>query len=105
MCTVLLQNATNTSIPNYEYMDVRDVFKVIPGCTYKIVVESNPHDGKKNASLMYTVPGKVNTRIITYVRVCTVFRVQADWTFILPSELPAKELRHLPRKMPQRGTT
>jgi hypothetical protein len=34
-----------------------------------------------------------------------VFRVQADWTFILPSELPAKELRHLPRKMPPRGTT
>jgi hypothetical protein len=32
-----------------------------------------------------------------------VFRAQADWTFILPSELPAKELFHLPRKMP-RGT-
>jgi hypothetical protein len=29
-----------------------------------------------------------------------VFRVQADWTFILPSELPTKELRHLSRKMP-----
>jgi hypothetical protein len=29
-----------------------------------------------------------------------VFRAQADWTFILPSELPTKELRHLPRKMP-----
>jgi hypothetical protein len=29
-----------------------------------------------------------------------MFRVQADWTFILPSELPTKELRHLPRKMP-----
>jgi hypothetical protein len=26
-----------------------------------------------------------------------VFRALADWTFILPSELPAKELRHLPR--------
>jgi hypothetical protein len=25
-------------------------------------------------------------------------RAQADWIFILPSELPAKELRHLPRK-------
>jgi hypothetical protein len=34
-----------------------------------------------------------------------VFRVEADWTFILPSELPAKELRHLPGKMPPRGTT
>jgi hypothetical protein len=31
-----------------------------------------------------------------------VFRAQADWTFILLSELPAKELRHLPRKMPPR---
>jgi hypothetical protein len=29
-----------------------------------------------------------------------VFRAQADWTFILLSELPKKELRHLPRKMP-----
>jgi hypothetical protein len=29
-----------------------------------------------------------------------VFRAQADWTFILPSELPMKELRHLLRKMP-----
>jgi hypothetical protein len=29
-----------------------------------------------------------------------VFRAQADWTFILPSELPTKELRYLPRKMP-----
>jgi hypothetical protein len=28
-----------------------------------------------------------------------VFRAQADWTFILPSELPTKELRHLLRKM------
>jgi hypothetical protein len=34
-----------------------------------------------------------------------VFRVQADWTFILQSELPAKELRHLPRKMLLCGTT
>jgi hypothetical protein len=29
-----------------------------------------------------------------------MFRAQADWTFILPSELPTKELRHLPRKIP-----
>jgi hypothetical protein len=28
-----------------------------------------------------------------------MFRAQADWTFILPSELPTKELCHLPRKM------
>jgi hypothetical protein len=34
-----------------------------------------------------------------------VFGAQADWTFILPSELHAKELHHLPRKMPPRGTT
>jgi hypothetical protein len=33
-----------------------------------------------------------------------VFRAQADWTFILRSEFPAKELRHLPRKMLPRGT-
>jgi hypothetical protein len=34
-----------------------------------------------------------------------MFRAQADWTFILPPEFPAKELRHLPRKMPPHGTT
>jgi hypothetical protein len=28
-----------------------------------------------------------------------VFRGQADWTFILPLELPTTELRHSPRKM------
>jgi hypothetical protein len=28
-----------------------------------------------------------------------VFRAQADWKFILPSELPRKVLHHLPRKM------
>jgi hypothetical protein len=27
-----------------------------------------------------------------------VFRAQADWIFIIPSELPVEELRHLPRK-------
>jgi hypothetical protein len=30
----------------------------------------------------------------------SVIRAQDDWTFILPSELPTKVLRHLPRKMP-----
>jgi hypothetical protein len=34
-----------------------------------------------------------------------VFRAQADCTFILPWELSAKELRQLPTKMPQHGTT
>jgi hypothetical protein len=29
-----------------------------------------------------------------------VFRVQADWTFVLPPELSAKKLSQLPRKMP-----
>jgi hypothetical protein len=29
-----------------------------------------------------------------------VFREQAHWTFILPSEIPTKEPRHLPKKMP-----
>jgi hypothetical protein len=33
------------------------------------------------------------------------FRAQADWTFILLLELPAKELCHLPRKMLPHGTT
>jgi hypothetical protein len=42
---------------------------------------------------------------VNILQLYRVFGAQADWTFILPSELPAKELRHLPRKMPPRGTT
>jgi hypothetical protein len=39
--------------------------------------------------------------VFVYCRhIYRVFREQADWTFILSSEL-----RHLPRKMPPRGTT
>jgi hypothetical protein len=34
-----------------------------------------------------------------------VFKEQADWTFILLSELPAKDLCHLPRKMLPRSIT
>jgi hypothetical protein len=33
-----------------------------------------------------------------------MFKAQAYLTFILPSEFPAKDLRHLPRKIPPRGT-
>jgi hypothetical protein len=33
-----------------------------------------------------------------------VFRAQDDWTFILPSELAVKVLRHLPGKMQPRST-
>jgi hypothetical protein len=32
-----------------------------------------------------------------------VFRAQADGTFILPSELPTKELRNLSKIMPQQA--
>jgi hypothetical protein len=41
----------------------------------------------------------------TTTRKYRMFTAQADWALILPSELPAKELRHLPRKIPPRGTT
>jgi hypothetical protein len=33
-----------------------------------------------------------------------VLRAQADWTFILPSELPAKVLRYSTRKMPPQAS-
>ncbi|KAJ4432057.1 hypothetical protein ANN_20671 [Periplaneta americana] len=55
------KNATNTSIP--DYIDVVNDFWVSPGCTYKIVVESNPHDGKTNTSLKYTVPEYVIRKV------------------------------------------
>jgi hypothetical protein len=48
---------------------------------------------------------KVKSAICDWLNVYRVFRAQADWTFILPSELPAEVLRHLPRKMPPRSTT
>jgi hypothetical protein len=38
-----------------------------------------------------------------YMYIYRLYRTQADWTFILPSEHPAKELRHLPRKMPRQA--
>jgi hypothetical protein len=44
-------------------------------------------------------------RYIKFAFMYEVFRARADWTFILQSELPAKELRHLPRKRPPRDTT
>jgi hypothetical protein len=40
---------------------------------------------------------------IAFIYLCRVFRAQAGWTFILLSELPTKELRHLPRKMPSQA--
>jgi hypothetical protein len=40
-----------------------------------------------------------------HILIYRVLRAQADWTFILLSELPAKELRHLPRNMLPRGIT
>jgi hypothetical protein len=42
---------------------------------------------------------------VNILQLYRVFGTQSDWIFILPSELSAKELRHLPRKMPPRGTT
>jgi hypothetical protein len=60
MHLVFVQDATNASIP--EYVDVMSEIKITPGCTYEIVVEANPNDGKRKASLNYTVPGKVNIR-------------------------------------------
>jgi hypothetical protein len=49
----------------------------------------------------------LNSYFLVSIKRCIyrVFRAQADWTFILPSELPAKELRHLLRKLPPLGAT
>jgi hypothetical protein len=43
------------------------------------------------------MPEVWNSFLISLYR---MLRAQADWKFILPSELPTKELHHLPRKMP-----
>jgi len=56
MHLVFVQDATNFSVP--EYVDVMSDMKITPGCTYEIVVEANPNDGKRKASLNYTVPGR-----------------------------------------------
>jgi hypothetical protein len=40
-----------------------------------------------------------------HLSIYRVLRAQADWTFILLSEFPLKELRHLPRKLLPRGIT
>lgn len=53
---MFVQDATNFSVP--EYVDITSDMKIIPGCTYEIIVEANPNDGKRKASLNYTVPGR-----------------------------------------------
>jgi hypothetical protein len=62
--------------------------------------------------LLGYVPGKTICLLKKTVRTETnvsenygVFRAQADGTYVSPPELPAKKLRHLPRKMPPRVTT
>lgn len=56
MQLVFVQGATSISVP--EYSHVMSEMKITPGCTYEIVVEANPNDGKRKASLNYTVPGR-----------------------------------------------
>jgi serine/threonine protein kinase len=48
------RDATSVSVP--EYVEGMSEMKITPGCTYEIVVEANPIDGKRKASLNYTVP-------------------------------------------------
>ena len=64
MNLVSVQDATNFSVP--EYVDVVSEMKIIPGCTYEIVVETSPTDGKRNASLNYTVPGRSILEVVSY---------------------------------------
>ena len=64
MQLVFLQDATNVTVP--EYVDVVSNMMVIPGCTYEIVVEANPYDGKRKASLNYTVPGRSVLEVVGY---------------------------------------
>lgn len=52
------KDATSTFVP--EYAGVMSEMKISPGCTYEIVVEANPNDGKRKASLNYTVPDCVD---------------------------------------------
>jgi len=56
MHLVFVQDATSISVP--EYVDEKSEMKITHGCTYEIIVEANPHDGKRKASLNYTVPGR-----------------------------------------------
>jgi hypothetical protein len=65
-----------------------------------------PHCGLKRLGVLHFYRAIIIIIIIILIiDLYRVFRAQADWAFISPSELPAKELRHLPRKMPPRGTT
>jgi hypothetical protein len=55
--------------------------------------------------LIYSVFTCYSSSYQCFIPIYWVFRAQADCTFILPSRFLPKELRHLPRKMPPRGTT
>ena len=61
---MFVQDATNVSVP--EYVDVMSELQIIPGCTYEIIVEANPNDGKRKASLKYTVPGRSILGVVGY---------------------------------------
>jgi hypothetical protein len=61
---MFVQNATNFSAP--EYVDVTGETKITPGCTYEIIVESSPIDGKTKASVNYTVPGRSVLGVVSY---------------------------------------
>jgi hypothetical protein len=57
--------------------------------------------------LHFTAADKTNNNRMSepfHMVIYGVFRAQADWTFILLSELPAKELCHLLRIMPPHST-
>jgi len=64
MHLVFVQDATSISVP--EYADVMSEIKITPGCTYEIVVEANPNDGKRKASLNYTVPGRSILEVVRH---------------------------------------
>jgi hypothetical protein len=71
--------------------------RCLPSNTYDINLPSFPYI--KSFRILFSIQSEGSRCEYGFTSATyRVFRAQADWTFILPSGFPTKELRHLPRR-------
>ncbi|KAG8243210.1 hypothetical protein J6590_049374 [Homalodisca vitripennis] len=49
-------DTTELKVPSLGAAIPHESLHVWPGCSYRVTIESNPHDGRSSASVVYTVP-------------------------------------------------
>ncbi|KAG8325110.1 hypothetical protein J6590_075860 [Homalodisca vitripennis] len=50
------KDTTELKVPSLGAAIPHESLHVWPGCSYRVTIESNPHDGRSSASVVYTVP-------------------------------------------------